>query len=497
MLKQKFATQFGSNIFIKVITMISGIFVARIAGPGVLGTLSYGISFVSIWNFINTVFAAGHMKLVSEGQNTGNCVTTYVYLRGISALLYIFFVLSWLFLQINITGAQFESNEQITVILILLAVMVVTQIYNILSNTFTAMLQQAKANLPYLIQKTIFHLGRIIFVFIGARAIGLSLWQLASLLLILPIVIKLYTQLQKGKWDKILAKKYIYYGIPTLLLGIIASVINYSDKLILAHYTNLEELGYYAAAMSIGGSFLLLSNTIGTIFFPLFSKLISEKNWAMVNRKNSIYQTFNTLFLLPLIAIIVIIAEPLLITVLSDKYLESVVPLKIILVSTYIAIIGTPYGNIILGMGKFYTNVLINASQLILFIISVTFFVSPKFLGLGATGLALNLMLIYLYKNVVYIIVSNKVGSLKYDRENLKRLFIIIIISILFYVLSLYIKTISLWWIYIVPVFYLATYGLLYIFKMINKDHLITLFEILNLKKTFKYFSDEINDKSN
>jgi O-antigen/teichoic acid export membrane protein len=497
MLKQKFVTQFGSNIIVKIVTMIAGIFVARIAGPHVLGTISYGIAFVSIWGFINTIFAAGHMKLVSEGQNHGDCITTYVYLKGISVVAFIVIVLVWLFLQINFGNLSFESPEQIYVILIMLSVSVVSQLYRIISNSYTAMLMQAKANFPNLITTIVFHFGRIAVVLMGGRAIGLSLWELAVLFLLFPLLFKYYKELPHGKWNKSLARKYYKYGVPTLLTSIIASVVHYSDKLILAHFTNIEELGYYTAAMAVGGSFMLLSNSIGTIFFPLFSKLISENNWDMVNKKNSSYQTFSALFIFPLIALIVIISEPLMITFLGERYISSILPFKIIVAATYFVITGMPYGNIITGMGRFYVNVWINASHFLVFIGSVIFFVSPKYLDLGATGLALNLMITYIYKNAMYIMVANKIGSLKYIWGNFYRIVLILLVSFVFYALSNRIAEITFWWLYIIPIYLFFTYFILYLFNLMKFEHILVLLEILNLKKTIRYIDSELRKKKN
>ncbi len=492
MLKQKFATQFGTNIIVKVVTMIAGFVVARIAGPTVLGTISYGTSFVSIWLFLTVIFATGHMKLVSEGRDHGDCVATYVWLKALSILLFIVVVLSWLAFQINVRQVNFEAQNQVAVILVILVATVIIQFYNIVSNSYTAMLMQAKANLPFVLMTIVHHAGRIIVVLLGARALGLSLWHVAALLLVMPLLIKYFKDLPFGRIDKKLLSKYLYYGLPTLLLTAISSVLQYADKLVLAHYTSVEELGYYAAAMSIGGTMLILSNSIGNIFFPLFSGLLKDNNWKEVNKKNKVYQEFNTLFLLPLIFLLALIAEPLLTTVLGARYQPSVVPFKIIVISTYLVIVGMPYGNIITGMGRFYANVWINASQLLVFIVSITFFISPKYLNLGATGLALNLMITYLYRNGAYIVVAKKIGSLQYDKTNLLRILTICLITIPFWIISIYIKDVfSCWWLVIAPIYMAVLYVILYLIKMITRRHYDTLLEIVNIKKTARYIRSE------
>lgn len=492
MLKQKFATQFGTNIIVKVVTMIAGFVVARIAGPTVLGTISYGTSYVSIWLFLTSIFAAGHLKLVSEGRDHGDCVATYVWLKALSILLFIVVVLSWLVYQVNVRQVNFEAEDQIAVILVILVGTVIIQFYNIVSNSYTAMLMQAKANVPFVLQSIVFQAGRIIVVLLGGRALGLSLWQIAALILVMPLLIKYFKDLPFGRIDKKLLSKYLYYGLPTLLLSGIYSVLQYADKLVLAHYTSVEELGYYAAAMSIGGTMLILSNSIGSIFFPLFSGLLKDNNWKEVNKKNKVYQEFNTLFILPLTLLLALIAEPLLITVLGARYQPSVVPFKIIVISTYLVIVGMPYGNIITGMGRFYANVWINASQLLVFLVSITFFISPKYLNLGATGLALNLMITYLYRNGAYIVVAKKIGSLQYDKTNLLRLLTICLITGMFWIISVYIKDVFAgWWIVIVPVYMAALYGTLYLLKMITRQHYDTLLELVNIRKTTRYIRSE------
>ena len=492
MLKQKFATQFGTSILIKLVTMIAGFIVARFAGPVVLGTISYGTSYVSIWAFIGTIFVTGHLKLVSEGQDHGDCVATYVWLKSISIVVYIVFVLGWLSFQINFQNVAFEAPHQVAVIIVLLAATALTQFYNLVFDSYTAMLMQAKANLPLVIQSIVLHIGRIIVVAMGARALGLSIWQLISLVLVMPLLIKYFKDLPMGKVNKKLLSRYMHYGLPTLLLTAIYSVLQFADKLVLAHYSSVEELGYYAAAMSVGGTMLILSGSIGTIFFPLFSKLLKDNNWNEVNRKNKTYQTFNTLFLLPIIMLIAIIAKPLMITVLGARYEPSVLPFKIIVLSTYLVIVGMPYGNIITGMGKFYTNVWINASQLFVFIISINYFLSPKYLNLGATGLALNLMITYLYRNGAYVIVSSKLGSLKYDQENIIRMAIIILLSLAFWGIAGVIqKTYELWWIILIPIYLITVYSILYVLRLITKEHIRTLMELTNLKKTAAYVRSE------
>ena len=170
----------------------------------------------------------------------------------------------------------------------------------------------------------------------------------------------------------------------------------------------MKELGYYTAAFSIGGMFMLVSRAAGQIFFPLFSNLIAKKDWKTVNQKIQAFQDFVSIFMFPAICAIIILADFFLILILGNQYEPSILPFKILLLATYISIVGLPYGNIIAGMGHFYTNALINGLQLIIFLISIVFFVSPKFLNLGATGLALTLLIKNIFGNLLFSCIRKK-----------------------------------------------------------------------------------------
>lgn len=496
MLKQRFLVQFGSNMVIKVVAMIAGIVVARVAGPGVVGTLAFGMSYVSLWGFLNTTFAPAHLKLVSEGRNQGDCIATYTYLKIWITALFIVVVFFWFIFQKYFLKYKFESIEQQYVIGIYVLVTVVTQMYNIVSNSYTATLQQAKANLPNLIQNIVFNFGRIGVVLLGFRAVGLASWNLIAVIIVSPICYRLFKKLPWGTWNKELMRKYIFYGIPTILFSIVNSVLLFADKLLLTHYTNVTELGYYSAAFSIGGTFLLLSNAIGTIFFPLFSRLITENNWEQINIQIKIFQRFCTQFILPFILLLVVVSRPLLILMLGNEYEPSVISFMLISLSSYFIIIGMPYGNIINGMGKFYLNVWISLGKLAVFILALTFFVSPRYLDLGATGVAINYLLINVLSNLLYILVSNKIGKLKIDYTNSIRTIVVFLVTGILYYISHSLFSQSNWiWLIQIPLYFFVIYGILFLTGMIKTDDIRLLWNTMNPRKTMIYIKSELKNE--
>jgi O-antigen/teichoic acid export membrane protein len=497
MLKQKFLVHFGSHIIVRILGLFAGIIVARIAGPQVVGTIAYGTSYVGLWKFINGLFGSGHIKLVSEGQDIGKCMSVFTRLFLVSIVLYIFVVAGFFLFQKYIFNVEFESGTQQTVILILLFATTFEKLYQYSNTTFTATMEQTKANLPYFVKNIGWHIGRIAIVILGFKAVGLATWNLVITILLLPLVYKLIKKYPGTGWDHNLFKRYIGYAVPISLIVVINSIIQYSDKLFLAHYTDTTELGYYSAAFSIGGMIMLASLSIGSIFFPLFSSLLAKQDWVGVKQKIMQYQEVLSIFIFPLVCIIVVISRPLLIIVLGPRYEPSIEPFMIIAFATYIVVVGMPYGNVITGAGRFYLNVWINLIKLVVFVVSLTFFVSPSFLGLGATGLALNLLVINLFTNLLYLQFAKGLSGLSFfSLRNILRYLLIFSIALILYMHQDYFSEwVSFWWVVIIPVYLAIVYGLMFILGLINTGHFKQIADLINIQKVYSYIKGELGEK--
>lgn len=492
MLRQRFLVQFGSQFILKIVGMIAGIIVARFAGPEVLGTLAFGTAYVSVFGFMISFFSTGHIKAISEGEDLGACVSTYTILKGFSILVFVIVVLGWFVTQKHILNYDFESREQELVILILLAAFVAAKVLDFGNVTFTAKLEQAKANYPIFIKNLLHHAGRIILVVLGVKAVGLASWQLIITIFVIPIGWRFFKKLPWGGFSKRLAKRYWLIGIPMFLYFIITSLIANADRLILVHFTTVEELGYYSAAYAIGGMFLLISASVGQIFFPMFSRLIKDNLWKTVNDKINSYQRFVAISIFPALCTIALIGESFLLFILGERYQPSVNPFIILLFATYVTIQGMPYGNIITGMGKFHAVPIIHLIKLLFFIVFLIFLISPDYLGLGATGLAINLLVINVVTNAMFLGFSAYFGHVKIKKNNiLKHFFISLFFLCIHYIVNAYSFDQGYWWILIGPTALILCYFLLFMTKLMLPSDIKQLLDLANLRKTRDYIEGE------
>jgi len=497
MLKQKFLVHFGSNIISRLLGILAGILVARIAGPEVIGTIAYGTSYVGVWSFITGLFGSGHIKLISEGKDSGKCISVYSRILFLSGLVYFLVVFVFFLTQKYILLVTFESSTQQAVIVVLLLVSVLEIFYQLNSTTYNASMEVAKANAPIFLRSIFWQLGRIIIVLMGFKALGLAVWNLAVTLFFIPVIYVFLKKHPKNGWDANLFKEYVKYAIPIFLIVVINSFIQFSDKLFLAHYTSTTELGYFSAANSIGGLIMIASVSAGTIFFPLFSSYISKGEWVSVKQKIMQYNEFLSIFVFPFVCAIVIISEPILINLLGRQYEPSIRPFMIIALATYISVVGMPYGNIITGAGRFYLNVLINLLKLAVFLISLTILLSPNFLNMGAVGLALNLLILNIFTNLCYLFFSKKLSGLSYfSLHNNLRYLLTILLAAVFY-LKIYFSdnSQSFFWVFLGPVYFILVYCIMFTFRLVKRNNFKQFIDLLNLRKIFSYVSKELNDK--
>lgn len=493
MLKQRFLVQFGSNAILHLVATLGGIVVARLAGPTVMGTISYATAYTGVFGFINGIFGSPHIKLASEGRNHDECLGVYARLTAVTGIIYFLAVIGWFLTQKYLLHYQFESLEVQIVIILALLFNVLHKYEGYSQTVYTAKMQQAKANLPGFIRGMLYHVGRVVIVLLGGAAVAMSAWNLLLSIIVIPLIYRFMKEYPIGRYNPVLAKEYFRLALPILIIVVVTSITTFADKLLLAHYTSTTQLGYFSAANSIGGMFMLIAGPVGMIFFPLFSSMIAKGDWAGVNNNVRKYQEIIVLFVLPLVCAVGLVGGEFLILVLGSKYQPSIRPFVVLLFSTYFLLWGMPYGNILSGMGKFNLSALINVIKLAVFFLSVTILVSPKFLNLGATGVALNILVLNVLVNMLCIFFAKKLGDIKLDKKNYLRHLAVLAMVGLGYFGAPYAKTIMpYWWLVYAPLFLVLTYALLVLTGLLKKEHWLAMLDIFKYKKTLNYINGEI-----
>ena len=82
MLVQKILINYYNKIIAIILTLIGGMIVSRLLGPGPIGLFSYSLSIASTFSFISDFGTwTVHIKYISEGKNDPRYLGTFLRIR--------------------------------------------------------------------------------------------------------------------------------------------------------------------------------------------------------------------------------------------------------------------------------------------------------------------------------------------------------------------------------------------------------------------------------
>jgi O-antigen/teichoic acid export membrane protein len=493
---QKLVLGYSSKIAAQVLQMIGMLIVARILGPGVIGSLAFGLAFVSMFLFVSDLgLSSAHIKLISEGQDESKCNGTFARLKFLLIGLYIVTVLVFYFVQRFIFGVTFDYPDQDLIIFIYLLIVSIGQIYYVPISTFAAKTEQAKQDIPNFIQLFLYQVFRIIVAFLGYKAIAQSISNLAAVILVFPIYFYLFKGYPVGKFDKSLAKLYFNISVPVIVVLIAQTVIYSLDRVILQYMTNTDEVGYYSAGFSISQFVRLIESSAGMLFFPFFSKNISEGEYGKINSTVKKYERFNLSFVLPIVFYVIIFADFIVSIALGSKFVKTPPMLAIISMSMFVSLINLPYINAITGKGLFKLSATLYVFGALFFIVVSFIFASPFLLDLKGIGISLSLLSTNIFLGVIFVIsIKKKISEMKIFLG--RNLFIFgLFYSSAAYMVYHLVSMNFIWKIFSSVVFFAGYFALAMLLKIITMADWKMIVELINIKKVYNYASSELKDK--
>jgi O-antigen/teichoic acid export membrane protein len=498
MLAQKLILSYGSKMFAQFLQIVASIIVARVAGPTVLGTVAFGLAFVSMFSFLADLgIGPAHIKLVSEGRDLGKCISTYAAFKILYTGIFFLVVLAFYLAQKYIFSVKFESPAHEQVILITLLAVTVTQLLYIPNITFAAKTEQAKQDIPELIRMFVYQILRVVLVLLGFRAVALAFGNLVSIVLVIPLIFYMFRGYPRAKFDRDLASKYLKISIPVILIGISTNLIFYLDKVILQYFTNSQQVGYYVAGYRIGGLIFMVGTSAGLIFFPLFSKATSNGDFAYVNRTIDRYERFVYLFIVPLVILVSLYSRSIVSIFLGNEYFPAAAVITLIALAMVFSILNMPYDNLITGMGFFRLAAYVHLANLGFFLVLILTIPNPHIFNLGATGVAWVILLSNLVIGVVLrYFASKRCSQIKVTRNLHFLAFGIVSYGVFHYLhdhLFLHFRG-SLSIVFIV-IYLFCTYCSLVLLGWMKKEDLDTLRQLVDVGRLRAYIQKEVSSR--
>lgn len=494
MLKQKFVLSYASQLIIQFLSIVASIVIARVAGPNVMGKITFGLSYVNMFGFLTQLgLGAAHIKLVSEGQPLDKCLGTYIRLITYTTSLFVIVTLSFFLIQKYGFKVDFEGFQTEYCIYTSILVAVITSAIAVTQTTFAANIQQAKQDIPNIAVNIISTVAKITIVLLGFRVLMLASWNVVHTVMLLGVSVFLLRKQVIGEYDKELAKKYFAISAPLLLVGISNSLIMNLDKVLLKFFVSATEVGYYGASFRIGGFIQLIAVNIGALFFPLFSSYIAKGELAELKAKVNQYHRISLIFVLPFVLFIMIFSSTIVRLLLGKLYEPSVIPMAIITLALYVFTNSIPYGNILIAAGRYKRAAINQVYVFIVYLIMLVTLTHPALLNLKSVGTALALLAMYCVSYWVNRFSTKDVVKIKINTDELKIVMVALIAFTAFGIIYQHIMGNLIFEALIGVAFFVTLYGTLLITGIVSKNDVRFLKQALNPQQMRDYIKTELS----
>jgi O-antigen/teichoic acid export membrane protein len=493
LLKQKFLLTYLIEFISLLFGVASGIVVARIGGPDVVGTLAFGMSFVAVFRFLTDLgIGTAHQKLITSTNDISDYVSTFTILKITTSFIFLIIIVVYFNIQVHLFNNQDINKPEIrTVIFIYIAINFFDSLSYIFRTNFIARTERAKVEIPTFIQSTLDKISRIVLITIGFGAIALATSSLLLVILVLPVNYYLFKNYTFGKFRKELIKKYLAISVPIIIITFAQQWTDNVDRILLRKLHGTYELGLYMAAFSLSAPVKLLGSSVSSLLFPSFSSLLFQNKISEISALITKYRKYLVGVLLPFIILIILFSSQIVLFLFGEKYIATIVYFPFIITTLFIFIYTLPFLNLAFASGIYKKIAIINIfilgiQTVLIYILSAKTCFNLKGLGTAIALLITNIILLIIYDKI-----TKKIIHIKRD----KNIFNLLILQFVLGILAMLILKNNLLILYLlVPVLFLGIISIVeWKFKIITKDDLKFLLSFIRVKPMLKYIKDELS----
>lgn len=225
------------------------------------------------------------------------------------------------------------------------------------------------------------------FLFMGLPLIYLILaFTIASALNVLfasYVAVRKYRLRIVPTYNKTIFKTIATIAIPFALAAIFGRIYSYADVILLKKLAGDTQVGFYSTPSKISFAFQFIPLALIAALYPKFSELF-------VNNKERLARMFEQsikfllIIALPISVGIYILASDIMLFVFTDKFIDSIVPLKILVISLTFSFLSFPIGALLNACSRQKAQTVITGIILVVNIV-INILLVP---ALGAKGAA-------------------------------------------------------------------------------------------------------------
>lgn len=378
-------------------------FIALYMEPWEYGIIGFAYGFVALFSiFGNLGFDAAHIKRVSEGKDLEACIATFtatkLALAGVMASVVIGSVAVWKY----VFGRGFETPFHETAVYIMLAHFVLVTITQTIDSTFKAKKEIAKSQLP-LFAYTLTRVGATIFVaYYDFGVLALAYTYLFGEIFHFAISLFLFRGYSVSRPSLEYFKNYAKFALPMAIASASYIIMTNIDKVFIQLFWSATQVGEYFAIFNLSRFIILFVGAVGLLLFTTISEYHAKNNMGAVNDLVLKSERYLSMIVFPIVVIMVVLAEPVIHVLISDKYMPALPVLQILPFFVLLDALSRPYVTYFSGINRPY----IEKNRLLIMMVSNVFFnlilipqeiesLGIELAGLGAQGAAIATVVAY------------------------------------------------------------------------------------------------------
>ncbi|KQC29338.1 lipopolysaccharide biosynthesis protein [Flagellimonas eckloniae] len=381
------------RISIQTVQFAIGIILARILTPteyGIIGILTVFIVISEV--FIESGFS---QALIQKQDRTPEDIST-VFLFNILISIF-FYCILWF---VSPLVANFYEIDQLTQLLRVLAVtLLLNACFAVPSTLFTIKLD-FKSLTKFNLTSVLISGAVAIYMAYSGYGVWALVWQTIIRSGTKSILIWFFLKWRPSLvFSKSSFKKLFSFGSNILISSLLNAVVNNIYSLLIGKYTTTQDLGYYTRGTQFT-SFIqkIIKSMLGRVLLPGLSQVQDQREVLIAYYRKIIRAT--SVIVVPVFLLLAIVAEPLILTLLTEKWLKAVPIMQIFCFARMITLISGVNVNLLFVIGR--TD--LSLRQLIVKLaIRIVFFIFALKYGIIYIALAeLVSTIIHFYVNTYY-----------------------------------------------------------------------------------------------
>ena len=323
----------SSTFFSNVVGVFSAIILAKMWGQlsvEALGSIGFSLSIISIFNIFGDLgFTSAHIKKVSEGEDIGKCIGTYLVLRLFMISLGLLFTFIGLYIWQMLFGVIFSDATTYSVFIVMIVYTFIGVIRAIPRDTYIGKKQIAKREIIMVLE----NLSRlpVLLIVLSAGVTGIIVapfdWGFFRPLqtyiashavgsLAMTYVFGISVSMFAGLWffrkfrirmpDKTMIKEYFTFGVPVAFSTFSSIISTNVDKVMIGFFWTSAEVGYYFVVQRVIGFITIFSTAVSTVLFPSISSYHNENNIDKIKEVVHKSERFISMVLVPPVVFIIL-----------------------------------------------------------------------------------------------------------------------------------------------------------------------------------------------